>query len=147
MIKFAKKITRFMCFVISCLHARNSERSVLWRNALMKYSTGGVSFENWNGMRKFVKNDINTPNSKVLTSLATCKFKKSGSESISRIGLRKTLARSVLRKVRKGIQAKSSSGSVKYKTVSIIFVKCSAIGKNHCQMHQIREWRISWHTF
>lgn len=50
---------------------------------------------------------------------------KSGSESMSMIGLQTTFASNVLKKVLSGMQAKSSFGSVKYKTVSMQCVKYS----------------------
>lgn len=46
------------------------------------------------------------------TNRATCRLIKSGSDSISKIGLQTTLASNVLRNERSGKHAKSSSGKV-----------------------------------
>lgn len=59
------------------------------------------------------------------TNFAISKLMTSGSDSISMIGLHTTFASNVLRNVRSGTHVKSSSGNVKYSTVSMQLVKYS----------------------
>lgn len=61
----------------------------------------------------------------IQTKRAICRLMKSGSESISNTGFSTTFANNVDKNVRNGRQAKSASGNVKYKIVSVTWVKYS----------------------